>query len=291
MSARPYRRSRKLHWISSVNGDTAALAELDRVMADFYSQPKTRQRYQRMIDADASAQPVTESALRRAVLAKQPGRVLEIGCGSGRIYERLRDEGFTGAYTGLEMSAETIAQNARRFPDARWARGSVYEGVKGEVFDAVFSYFVLEHCVYPARALESIGRMVAPGGSAFLVFPDFPEMGRFGSQALGFVEGNARHRLVRGDLLNALFNLYESRIRLPAALRAARARYGPFPVNLNPRCLDWDGEFEPDLDAVYIASRQEVQEWGTSRGFEIAYPAGTDDNFRHNVLIELRRPM
>jgi len=51
----------------------------------FYSDPGTRARYQQMADAESSLQPITEAALRRAVMARRPNGVLEFGCGSGRV--------------------------------------------------------------------------------------------------------------------------------------------------------------------------------------------------------------
>jgi SAM-dependent methyltransferase len=283
------RRSRAFHWISSERGNPDELAGLEQAMIDFYSRPAARSAYQQMVDAESSAQPLTEAALCAAILGAKPQSVLEIGCGSGRIYERLQADGLRAAYTGLEMSAELVVQNRQNFPEARWQCGSVYNALAGEHFDIVFAYFVLEHCVYPARALESIMSVLEPGGAALLVFPDFVVMGRFASQALGFVEGNASVRLRRGDPLNAMFNLYESRIRLPRALRRAVRDHGPFPVNLNPRCLSWTKALEPDLDATYIASRREVHDWATARGHGVDYPAGTANNFRENVLMRLHK--
>ena len=120
MSRQPKVWNRKLNWLSSVDGDPKLLAELDRSMAAFYSEFPRRQKYQAVIDADSSAQPQTEGAMRTAILARQPATVLEVGCGSARIYQRLRAEGLQGAYTGLEMSPELIAQDQKAFPGASW---------------------------------------------------------------------------------------------------------------------------------------------------------------------------
>jgi hypothetical protein len=126
-----------------------------------------------------------------------------------------------------------------------------------------------------------------PGGAVLLVFPDFVEMGLLASQRLGFVDGRARERLRRGDVLNAAFNLYESRVRLPRALRRAVRDHGAFPVNLAPRCLTEPGDVLPDADAVYIASRREVAEWAAAAGLAARFPAGTDGKFREIVFIEI----
>jgi SAM-dependent methyltransferase len=284
-------RSRAFEWISSVDGNVARLNDLDRAMAGFYSQRSSRQIYQTMIDAEESSQPETEDALRSAILRRAPRSILEIGCGSGRILRQLRHDGFCDEYTGIEMSAELIEANRKRHPGERWQVGSIYTAdLPSGTFDVVFAFFVLEHCVFPERALNRMATLVRPGGSILLVFPDFPAMGILASQTLGFVDGRAGECLRRGDLFNALFNLYESRIRLPRALRRAVTDCGPFPVNVRPRCLTDAQHLVPDVDAVYIASKTEVADWGRQRGMTIEFPAGTDGNFRENALIRLGRP-
>jgi hypothetical protein len=79
----------------------------------------------------------------------------------------------------------------------------------------------------------------------------------------------------------------DTRVRLPRALRGATASIGPFPVNLRPRCFEADLEPEPDHDAVYLASRREVEGWARARGYCVTYPGGQDGQLRTNVLIEI----
>jgi hypothetical protein len=129
--------------------------------------------------------------------------------------------------------------------------------------------------------------LVCPGGVVILMFPDFVESGRLGWQPLGFVDGWAQECLRRGDVVNAVINLYVSRIRLPRSLRRAAEEHGLFPVNLRPRCLIDPEQIDPDFDAVYIASEREVRDWAVSVRLTPRFPAGTEGNFRDNTLIEL----
>jgi ubiquinone/menaquinone biosynthesis C-methylase UbiE len=284
----PQQRPRTFRWISSVSGEQPRLQRLDNAMGRYYKEIQTRNRYQRMLDGEQVAQPSTEQALRDAILSRKPQSILEVGCGSGRFYRSLRAAGYTGHYTGLEMSAEVIASNQAQHPDATWVEGSILTTeLPRDCFDVVFAYFVLEHIVYPARALEQMACRLRRGGAVILVFPDFVAMGRFASQALGFVEGRAGELLKQGRPVSALFNLYESRVRLPRALRQAVERHGPFPINLSPRCLRTPEHVEPDVDAIYIASKEEVKAWGFAHHMRVGFPAGTEGNFRDNVLIEL----
>jgi len=262
------RWNRAIRWIFSVEGDPRLLSDLDRAMTAFYSAASTRARYQQMLDAEESSQPATERAFGGAIAARGAERVLEFGCGSGRLYPQLRAAGFRGRYLGVEMSTEVIARNAERYPEASWKSGSILETeLPLEAFDVVCSYFVLEHCVYPERVLKRAMELVKPSGVIVLVFPDFVEMGRFGSQMLGRREGRASEHLRRGKPLSGVFALYESRIRLPRALRRAVGEFGPFPVNLNVKCLVDGSRLEPDTDAVYVSSRAEVQSWPNPKGF------------------------
>ena len=258
-------------------------------MADYYSQAATRASYQVMVDEASASQADAERALVEAVLARHPSSVLEIGAGSGRILRRLRASGYAGAYCGLEMSADVIARNRVSHPDAAWVCGSIYDAeLPAGRFDVIFAFFVLEHVVYPARALERMLALRRAGGALVLVFPDFVEVGILASQTLGFVEGRASDRLRRGDVVNAAINLFDARVRLRRALRRAVRDRGAFPVNLAPRCLSEPDTVIPDADAVYIASREEVAGWGRARGLTSTFPAGSDGPFREVVLIQLR---
>ena len=283
---------RTFHWVSSSSPKKEnELRVLSAQMEDFYTRPETRAVYQRMIDSEGSFQPLTEQVLARAVLNLCPSSVLEVGCGSGRIYQKLREHGCQSAYTGVDLATEVIEENRRRFPDANWSCGSGYDlsGVEDASQDCVLAYYVLEHCVYPERFLRSLLRVTRPGGSVILAFPDFPVARLFGSQRLGLSEGKAREHLQAGRPFHALVALYDSRVRLPRALRHARQSVGPFPVNLAPKCLDRQVKIEPDIDAVYLSSREEVMEWAAGLGLKANFPGGQDGILRSNVLIHLSK--
>jgi SAM-dependent methyltransferase/GT2 family glycosyltransferase len=283
---------RRFDWASSVDPvGEPRLQHLCARMERFYSDPGTRSAYQKMLDSQETLQPGTEEALVRAILADCPKTVAEIGCGSGRIYERLCSGGFSGRFTGFEMAPEVIASNRIRFPEADWRVGSGYD-LAGHVrnADCVFAYYVLEHCVYPERLLRSLIDTVRRGGSVFLVFPDMVRCGILGSQFLGWDFRTAREHLRYGRLQHTAIRLWDSRVRLPYALRRARRRFGAFPVNLSPACLLPETPLTPDVDAVYIASRDEVLTWARREGYDVTEPGGQGVS-PGNVLIKItKRP-
>jgi SAM-dependent methyltransferase len=286
---------RSFYWVSSIDPNAGArLHLLATAMAKFYCEPGTRCLYQSMPDSNSSAQPETEAILCSAVMAGKPSTVLEIGCGSGRIYARLCSGGFAARYTGLEMSAEVIESNKRRFPAANWICGNAYNlPVDIGSQDCVFAYYVLEHCVYPLKFLESMSLAIKPGGYIIITFPDMAASGIFGSQSLGWDDQSAKKHLQQGRLVHAFIRLWDSRVRLPLALRRAASQPGAFLVNLRPRCLETGINIEPDVDAVYVANRREVAEWARSKGYAVHFPAGEGGGgaLKSNVLMQIIKPV
>jgi SAM-dependent methyltransferase len=283
---------RIFHWVSSVDEQMSARLDLlSTSMFQFYQMPAMRNAYQEMVDSEASAQPQTEESLRKAVLAAKPSTVLEVGCGSGRIYERLRDEGLNAKYIGVELSPAIISSNQEQYPDARWVCGDGYDlPVVPGTQDCAFSFYVLEHCVYPRRFLESMLAAIKPGGCLLLTFPDMVASGIFGSQALGLNNQSAKVNLRSGRLIHALIRLWDSRVRLPLALRRAASRPGAFLVNLQPSCLEAAFKMVPDIDVIYVANRCEVIDWARSKDCGVDFPAGQSGAMKKNVLIKITKP-
>jgi len=98
-------------------------------------------------------------------------RVLEIGCGIGRmtrpLAQRFRE------VVGLDVSEEMVRRAREaldRFPNARAevVNGIDLAGLSDASFDFVFSYLVLQHVPDPGIVrgyLREIGRVLAPGGA------------------------------------------------------------------------------------------------------------------------------
>src|SRR5438552_19125905 len=131
---------------------------------------------------------------------------------------------------------------------------------------------------------------VKAGGCIILTFPDMVAAGTFGSQALGWDDQSAKWHLQHGHVLQTLIRLWDSRVRLPLALRRAASRPGAFLVNLRPCCLEPHVEICPDIDAIYLANRREIVEWAQSKGCVVHFPAGEKGPLKSNVLIQISKP-
>ena len=96
-------------------------------------------------------------------LERKAGRVCEIGCASGVWLERLRDLGHD--VFGIEPSAAGRDVSAARglHVVAGTAEDPPTEFPYG-TFDGVLMLQSLEHCVDPVRAVETVFRLLRPGG-------------------------------------------------------------------------------------------------------------------------------
>lgn len=285
---------RKFRWISSISGDQEILSALNDSMAWFYGQEDGREIYQSMVETVEEIP--TDLNSERHLMPKyicdlKAQTILEVGCANGRLYRQLRQYGFQGNYSGIEMADYIIQQNTQKHPEADWKCSTAYSIPFSDAsFDICFSLYVLEHLVYPERALMEMMRVVKPNGRLVLVFPDFVESGRFSSQKLGLSPVlTASDKLRKGKIIDALVSLYDSRIRLPRALKETHKSLGAFLVNTQPICLSYPDVMGTDIDAIYIASKKEVHYWANQQGYQVDYPSGTEGEFAGNVFIVIHK--
>jgi len=106
----------------------------------------------------------------------QRGRVLDFGCGPGRLARALAEQ--FDSYLGVDVSEEMAAVARSANGDVPNARFLVGEGVLAELgegeFDLVYSNLVLQHVSDPsvvAQYVRELARVLAPRGLLALQIP------------------------------------------------------------------------------------------------------------------------
>jgi SAM-dependent methyltransferase len=177
--------------------------------------------------------PCLDDAIASAKRENRRARVLEFGAGRTGFSE------FLGARRpDVEFSVQDVTDRNRDHLDRVADRVIVGEvpAIDGR-FDLIFSTFVWEHLACPARDLEHLLGLLAPGGSLVLASPryDLP----------GYIPPSARH-LPRAQRW-ALAGLLVTR-RLRVALGASP----DFLIHSEPACLE--APWYRDADAIHWAS-------------------------------------
>jgi SAM-dependent methyltransferase len=143
---------------------------------------EVRAAYDTIAEAYAAAFPGTEpeAALDLAVLddftrrvleAGGSTRVLDAGCGTGRIARRLSDRGCV--VTGVDLSPGMLAVARRDHPDLDLAEGSLTDlPFDDGVFDGVLCWYSLIHLTDDELpvALAEVARVLRPGGVVLVGF-------------------------------------------------------------------------------------------------------------------------
>ena len=105
-------------------------------------------------------------------------RVLEVGCGTGAQTVFLAGSSPGAEITSIDVSAASIEQARARVAAAGYKNVDIHVAdlfhlpFEDASFDDVFVCFVLEHLTEPQKALESLRRVLKPGGTITVIEGD-----------------------------------------------------------------------------------------------------------------------
>jgi SAM-dependent methyltransferase len=117
--------------------------------------------------------PVQEATLRRAaLLAPNPRRMLDVGCGTGALLRKVAERFPRADLTGVDPApgmVEAATKAWRGDRPARFVRAAAeHLPFDGGEFDLVTSTVSFHHWQDQWAGLHEIGRVLAPGGSVVL---------------------------------------------------------------------------------------------------------------------------
>jgi ubiquinone/menaquinone biosynthesis C-methylase UbiE len=130
---------------------------------------KTRDDYNLIADQFASTRKFNWGDFADAfhsIPLKSGSKVLDLGCGNGRVHELLKD--LKAEYYGLDISKELIEHAKKNVPNGHFVIGNLLEiPYHNNKFDLVISLATLHHIpsgVAREQAIKEIYRVTKPGG-------------------------------------------------------------------------------------------------------------------------------
>jgi len=111
-------------------------------------------------------------ALYRRAIGGGPRRILDFGCGNGRLLAMLREHGDPAwELEGIDFSEEAVRRCREKGFRAQAARIEDFDAPDG-AFDAVIMMQLLEHLDDPRAALARVAALLRPGGVLVLETPN-----------------------------------------------------------------------------------------------------------------------
>ncbi|MCX7157260.1 MAG: methyltransferase domain-containing protein [Rhodocyclales bacterium] len=100
-----------------------------------------------------------------------PKRVYDLGCGAGNVTRLLAERWPAASITGVDDSAEMLAQAARAFREATWIRQSVADWATTLPADLIFSNAALHWLPQHEQLFPRLLGQLAPGGVLAVQMP------------------------------------------------------------------------------------------------------------------------
>jgi 2-polyprenyl-3-methyl-5-hydroxy-6-metoxy-1,4-benzoquinol methylase len=183
---------------------------------------------------DAPENPLVqlyERWLDRLEQLRAPGRLLDVGCGTGLFLAVARRRGWEPF--GVDECREAIAHAREHFELPVWEGAFSDLGLEGKAFDAITMWDIVEHARDPVALLRTVRGRLAPGGVVGLSTPN--------QRSILDVVAGALYRLTAGRLTAPLEKFYIEQHFLyftPETLEAALARAGLRLVRLERELTD-----------------------------------------------------
>lgn len=252
--------------------------------------PTDSAQYYSVSDANLLAHPVVRRVAEH--LSEQCARVLDIGCGTG-AFGTLLDEG--SEYVGVDLNVEGSELQFRCSHRLISTDACVRLPFESSDFDAIVSFWCLEHLPNPVSTLEECARVLRPGGLLVLVFPNYDNpFRRCPSWWVSHYDEDSLQAAIRRMKPSDLWCQATRRATYIARQFSKQLRQDVsrhrliFEINSDPACdrLNWSR----DRDAIHIASSRSIVRFLESREFQSTTIPGCEEWFVRRHWLFNQRP-
>jgi 2-polyprenyl-3-methyl-5-hydroxy-6-metoxy-1,4-benzoquinol methylase len=136
-------------------------------LREYYS---GREKYDEWLRHEHERENLWKRRLGKISIGTHRGSLLDIGAGTGQFLHAARSRFAKVQGTELSVRACTIARE--RYGIALLEGDVASIDFKGERFDVVTLFHVLEHVPYPGIFLGQVKELLSPGGSLFIAVPN-----------------------------------------------------------------------------------------------------------------------
>ena len=182
--------SKKLYSTYDIFGSSYHIHSCNKCKAYFLSPPPDEEKLAQAYDESYYGEkedkfnPIIEKVLnlfryrraKRVTKNLQTGsRILDIGCGNGKFLKYLLNFGDFKLY-GIELEGNS-AKRAAQIPEINLKIGTLLNDDFAEnTFDAISLFHVFEHLIEPRGTLATINKILKPGGSLTISFPNIDSL-------------------------------------------------------------------------------------------------------------------
>lgn len=138
-------------------------------MNQFYTNPENVKNYL-SLDRVRFYQTLIVSCRTRGIDCNGK-RIADVGCGAGYLLRVIHETSNPQSLTGFEHSEEAIKMAKTLLPEASFHCCDIYKGTNLK-FDLVFCTEVLEHLLYPDRAVRALLGMIDKQGAVLMTVPN-----------------------------------------------------------------------------------------------------------------------
>jgi 2-polyprenyl-3-methyl-5-hydroxy-6-metoxy-1,4-benzoquinol methylase len=110
--------------------------------------------------------------LKSSKISLDEKTIVDVSCGTGHCMKEIQKNYRLKKITGTEYSTNAIKISRETIPDVEIKLLNIETGFLVEKFDIVLCLQVLEHLVYPEKAIHHLMKMAAPGGILIVTVPD-----------------------------------------------------------------------------------------------------------------------
>jgi SAM-dependent methyltransferase len=195
-------------------------------------------------------------------LPRGPIRVLEIGCGSGRLCRFLAELGYTGEYLGIDIHDRFDRESVSGFRTDFWLGDAHDFSPDDQRFDLIVSVSALEHIPHDTLLINKFPRWLLPNGVELHFLPSgwglfaylWHGWRQYPVQRIGEKFGSEAIACALGGLASTLLHLCFITIGEMLLPFRARTRWPRLYSSLLGKCLVVD-KFLPSVPTMYAVRR------------------------------------